>query len=273
MANENMNITALIITKDEAVNIADCVRSLSWIPDIVILDSFSQDDTIKIAKSLRPDIRVYEHKFSTPAQQYNWGIQNTEIQNKWILIIDADERCSDALAVEIQQKTAEYPGYAGFYLSNKNYFMGKPITHASMFPSWQFRLVNKGKGRLVEFGHGSKVITEGTVGYIYEPINHFSFNKGISAWIDKHNRYSSWEAEAIAQNTLKATFSWEIFKDRNARKIFFRGILANIPLRPLVLFFFRYIIRAGFLDGKAGFLYCILMATYEFQIMLKVMEI
>ena len=148
----------------------------------------------------------------------------------------------------------------------------KWLKRCDNFPKWQFRLLSKGKAEFTDFGHGQKEkIIEGRIEYIKEPYLHYGFSKGWYHWIDRHNKYSSQEAEVRLNNRppLKNIFNTH----GSIRNPALKSWLSGIPGWPLLRFLFSYIVKLGFLEGIPGFIYCINMGYYEFLIKIKMREI
>jgi glycosyltransferase involved in cell wall biosynthesis len=263
-------ITAIILTHNEAVNIADCLRSLDWVEDVVIVDSGSNDATLEIARATRPDIRLFSHPFLDFGDQRNWALDNTQPRRDWVLFVDADERITPSCAQAIRDAVERSGEYVGFFLTYRNLFMGRWIRHCTLYPSWQLRLLKRGCVRFQKEGHGQREIAEGPLGYIREPFDHYPFSKGMEEWIARHNVYSSNEAELIARLRreplqIRDALSADPVLRRRALKRF----AARLPCRPLFRFLYIYIWRRGFLDGYAGWVYTLLRMAHEIHITAK----
>ena len=266
------NLSVIILTYNEELNIAKCINSLHWFDEIVVLDSYSNDNTVDIVKSM--GAKVYFRKFDNYAAQRNYALNEIEYQNNWLLMVDADETVSDELAMEmlnvINNDSAEY---SLFRMRRKDMFMGRWIRHSSGYPTWFGRLMKIGEVK-IEREINEEYKTDGAVGLLDGHLNHFPFNKGFSAWLDKHNRYSQMEALEKVKNKPNRIKISELFnKDPGVRRACVKSILYIIPLRPIVVFIGLYILRLGFLDGRAGFVFSILRMFYEFMIDFKVLEI
>jgi len=266
-----MNVSVLILTLNEAKNIAKCLDSLKWCDDIVILDSYSKDATIEIAKSY--DCRVVQRKFDNYARQRNFGLNEITYKNPWILMLDADERVTPELADEIEYTLKNTSDDICLYrVRGKYYFMGKWIRRSSGYPTWFGRLIRIGKVSVQRFIN-EEIVTEGKVGFLQEHFLHYPFNKGLHAWIEKHNRYSTMEAELLHNTgSQKIEFKTLLDKDPSNRRRTIKAIVYKTPGRPILMFFLLYFLRGGFMDGLAGLKYCILRSFYEFMIDCKVTE-
>ncbi len=268
-----MRISIFIQTLNEEVNLPRCLESVSWSDDIVVLDSISSDGTEKIARSF--GCRFYQRPYDGRANNQNWAVENIEFRYPWVYYSDADEIVSSELRDEILKVTSEkdHPEVA-FRVRFKNMFMNRWIKHSSMYPSWIARLFKSNKIRWEREANPVAII-DGPVGFLQSHFYHYSFNKGFYAWFEKHNKYSNYEAEETLKSLRNGDFkpsevfsSGPIIQRRALKQLSFR-----IPGRPFAKFVYMYLLRAGFLDGRAGLTYCILQAIYEYMICCKVKEL
>ncbi len=268
----------LIPAKNERENIADCIRSVSWANEVVVADTASSDGTAEIAASLGARVVQFEYR-PGGLKKKNWALQNCLFQNEWILILDADERITPALAAEIRSIVKNARSAAGYYINRKFYFLGTWIRHAGYFPSWNLRLFRKGKGRY-EFvpDHSANsgdnevhehMIVAGSTGKLAEPMEHYAYPDAFS-FIEKHNRYSSWEAlnGEAAQAFRDGGFASEISSSID-RKRLLKRLSQSLPVPHWLRFFYHFFYKLGFLDGLAGYYFCHLIAEYQFQIWIK----
>lgn len=267
---ERSAITAIVLTHNEAMNIADCLRALEWIDDVVLVDSGSTDDTIERARATRPDVRVYTHPFRDFGEQRNWALDNTSPKHNWILFVDADERMTSPCVEAIRRVVANPSAFDGYFLTYRNIFMGRWIRHSTLYPSWQLRLLQKGRVRFQTEGHGQREVAEGPLGYIHEPFDHYPFSKGVEEWIARHNVYSTREAELILRLRLEPLRLQECFsRDPIIRRRALKRVAARLPGRPFWRFLYVYVLRGGLLDGKAGWIYAQLRVAHEIHIAAK----
>ncbi len=267
-------VSAIILTFNEETNISACLECLSWVDDVVIVDSFSKDRTIEESKKRRPDIRVFTHEFKDFGDQRNWAIDNTCPKHEWILFLDADERCRPDLAENIRTAVSDPGDIVGFYLTCRNIFLGRWIKHCTFYPSWQLRLFKKGFVRFRKEGHGQCEVTDGPLDYIFPPYDHYGFSHGISHWIDRHNKYSTMEVELIKRLSEEPLQLNEFFNNGSVRRRrCLKRLAARVGFRPLLRFIYTYFIRRGFLDGREGFIFCLLRVAHEIHITAKLKEI
>ena len=266
-----MNVSVIILTQDEEENLPDLLEGLAWCDDIHVVDSGSTDETVTIAKS--GGAQLVAHAFERFGLQRNWALDHCQIKYPWVLFLDADERCTEAFQLALQKaiETAS-DDVAGFFCCWKLMLYGRWLKRTGYFPNWQFRLLRLGKARFTDHGHGQKEgEVLGRIEYIKEPFLHFAFAKGWSAWVERHNRYSTLEAETRLDHS--ASFK-DIFSRRSTvRNAALKSLVSRIPGWPLLRFFHVYFLRLGFLDGTPGLIQSINVSIYEYLIKLKMREI
>lgn len=263
-APERFPLTAIVLTLNEERNIADCLRCLDWADDVVVVDSGSRDATVARAREARPDARIFEHPFQDFGDQRNWALDHAEPKHEWILFVDADERITPACAGAIREAVEKAGPVVGFYLCNRYIFRGRWIRHCSLFPSWQLRLLRKGRVRFRKEGHGQREVTDGPLGFIREPYDHYGLSKGVAEWLARHEKYAQNEVELLLR-LQREPVAWAALwgRDPVARRRALKQIGARLPCRPLARFLYMYVWRRGFLDGRAGWDFCRLRWRHE----------
>ncbi len=266
-------ISVLILTKNEAEVLADALRSVSWSDDIHVFDSFSEDGTQAIARSL--GAIVTERHFDGYASQRNAALATLPFRHEWIFILDADERPSEALSREMAGRAADAPlSLAAFRVRRRDFLWGTWLKHAQITPTY-LRLVRRGRARYVrEVNEHLEV--DGEVGDLQGSLEHFPFSKGIVWWVERHNRYSTMEAELLAAGTATKDASWrEALVGRNpqSRRAAQKAIFYKVPFRPLFKWVYMMFWRGALLDGPAGWTYAGLQTVYEYLIEVKRQEI
>lgn len=264
-------VSILILTLNEEANLAECIDSCGWSDDIVVFDSMSEDRTLEIAKT--KGVRLVQRRFDNYAAQRNAALTTVQYKNPWVLMVDADERVSPELAAEIATTMAGVGAdVALFRIRRKDFFLGKWLRRSSGYPSWFGRLVRLGHVR-VEREVNEEYIADGEIGHLKAHLHHYPFNKGIAYWFERHNRYSTMEAIAKMGMHNDRIVVRELFaSDPIDRRRMLKLCLYRLPLRPLIVFLYLYIVRLGFLDGRAGFYFGRMRAAYEMLIDLKVIE-
>ncbi len=267
-----MSISTLILTLNEEANLPGCLDSLAWCDDVVVLDSFSSDRTVELARAR--GARVEQHRFDNYAAQRNFGLNDIRFRHSWVLMLDADERVTPELCAEMLAAVQAAPADAAMYLMRRrDHLFGRWIRRSSGYPTWFGRLVRAGRVR-VERPINEEYHADGQVLRLEQHLDHFPFNKGFSEWIAKHDRYSTMEAQLRLQQRgervpLAALLSTDPLRRRQAQK----ALAYALPGRPLLMFLALYLLRGGILEGRAGYTFCRLRAWYEFMIDLKYREL
>jgi glycosyltransferase involved in cell wall biosynthesis len=265
------SVSILILTLNEESNIADCIDSCAWSDDIVVFDSLSKDRTREIA--LSKGARVVERAFDNYAAQRNAALTQVTYKHPWVLMVDADERVPPDLAAEIATSIDKADAdIAIFRMRRKDFFLGRWLKRSSGYPTWFGRLMRVGRVR-VEREINEEYIADGGIGYLQSHLHHYPFNNGVAYWFERHNRYSSMEAIAKVSVQLDPVISRNMWSsDPIERRRSLKRLLYKVPFRPLIVFFYLYVVRLGILDGRAGFYFSRMRAIYEFLIDLKVLE-
>ena len=264
-------ISVLILTKNEELNLPRCLESLKWCDDVVVLDSFSDDLTEDVAKS--HGARFIQREFDDYASQRNFGLNDIEYKYPWLLMVDADEEVPPELVEEFKTMLRE----AGEALSmvrirRKDYFQGRWIRHSSGYPTWFGRLLRIGRVR-IERAVNEEYVTDGKVVAAKGHLNHYPFNKGFESWFEKHNRYSTMEAGLVDKMGMAALKVDDLFsRDPVKRRRVVKALIYRMPFRQLIIFVALYVFRGGFLEGRAGFQFCVLKSIYEYMIVCKIKE-
>ena len=263
----------IVLTHNEAVNIAACVQSLDRFDEVVVVDSGSTDGTLDILRERFPGVRVLHNAFEDFGQQRNWALDHAQARNRWVLFLDADERCTPACASAIDRAVAGSPDHDGYFLCYRNMFLGTWIKRSTLYPSWQLRLLRVGRVRYRKEGHGQREVMDGSAGYLDAPYDHYGFSKGIADWVARHNAYSSNEVELVQRLAgERIALSDMLATDPVQRRRALKQIASRLPLRPVARFAYLYFFRRGFLDGRAGLIFCLLRAAHEIHIVAKLAE-
>jgi glycosyltransferase involved in cell wall biosynthesis len=275
-------VTVIFPVKDEEENLPDALASVAWADEVIVVDSQSRDRTAEIAGAAGAQVVQFEHVRGGPKKKA-WALSNLTPRNDWLLLLDGDERVPDALRAEIEQAVAN-GDKDGYYVDRELVFMGRKLRCFN--PNWNMRLFRRGRGQMEDLdlqdvpGTGDNEIHEhvavdGETGFLRTPLRHDDY-RGLTAWLDRHNRYATWEAhlyrkfrrEPIGAGPL-GFFRLDPFQ----RKRVLRRIWVRLPLRSPIRFFVWYVLRGGFLDGRPGFVFCVLMSYYEFIIGAKMREL
>ena len=264
-------ISVLILTLNEETALPDCLESLKWCDDVVVFDSFSSDHTLAVAQT--KSARVFQRKFDNYAKQRNAALQ-VQFKYPWVLMLDADERVPEDLRDEMLATAKNAPeDLALLRMRRKDYFMGKWIKRSSGYPTWFGRLLRVGRV-WVERDINEEYHTDGHVGLLKTHLHHYPFLKGVQFWIERHNRYSTMEADALTVNAPPHTQYADFFSsDPAVRRKVAKRILYRMPLRPVIVLAYLLFLRGVILDGRPGISFAVLRAMYEFMIDLKIVEL
>jgi glycosyltransferase involved in cell wall biosynthesis len=261
-----------ILTYNEELDIAACIESALLSDQVIVVDSLSSDRTLEIASQY--PVQVVQHAFESHGRQRTWMLESVPPKHPWVYILEADERMTPELFQECL-KAIESDRHVGYYVAERVMFMGQWIRRSTQYPRYQLRLLRHGKVWFADYGHTEREVCEGSTGFLTQTYPHYTCSKGLSRWIEKHNRYSTDEAaETLAQLTT-GTVKWQnLFfgKTEVDRRRALKDLSLRLPFRPLVRFVYMYFLLGGCLDGQAGFAWCTLQAFYEYLILLKVWE-
>ncbi len=267
------DISVIIPTLDEEPHIGRAVASASTLGPVFVVDSGSRDRTCEIAAGL--GAAAYEHPWQGYSAQKNWALDNLPIRTPWVLFLDADEFLTAASRQEIEAAVKD-GSVAGFHLPRRNIFMGRLLRYAWWYPDYQLRLFRLGAGRFEDRLVHEHVVVEGRVGFLKQPILHENL-KGIDAFMARHLRYATLEAEEIRKARRKETRGQRkgsVFASWPERRRWFKvNVWYRIPGRPAIRFAWMYFLKRGFLDGRQGLAYCELLASYEALIDAKLLEL
>jgi len=265
-----VKISVVILTLNEEINLPSCLESLKWCDDVVVFDSYSSDRTVEIGKAA--GARVLQRAFDNYGAQRNAALE-VPYKNPWLFMLDADEQVTPELMYEMQAQLGQQDSEVSLYrMRRKDMFMGRWIRHSSGYPTWFGRLMRVGHVHVIR-SINEEYHTDGKVGFLQEHLLHYPFNKGFSSWLEKHNRYSSMEADLFENGGNADLNIGDLFnKDPVVRRKAIKSCVYRLPGRPFLIFLAIYFMRGGFLEGRPGFIYCVLKAFYEFMINCKVAE-
>jgi glycosyltransferase involved in cell wall biosynthesis len=272
-------VTVIVPTKNEERNIADCLAHLTWADDVVLIDSCSTDRTAEIAREWGARVIEFRWNGRWPKKR-NWALKQADLKHEWVLMVDADEWIVPELAAEIAEaiKTDRYVGY---WINRKFMFMGRWLRHCGYYPSWNLRLLKRGSGEFEKLtdvedtGSGDNevhehIVMHGPTGRLKHDMLHFAF-PDIATFVEKHNRYSNWEAAVQLHGN---TGHHKLIANKDlAKRRFLKELSRKVPFRPTLRFLYSYVWNLGVLDGTTGYIFCRLLATYEFLSVAKYKEL
>jgi glycosyltransferase involved in cell wall biosynthesis len=267
-------VSVLIPTKDEERNLPSTLDALGWADEIVVFDSYSSDGTLALAR--QRGCTVVQREFDNFSDHKNWALDHIPFHNAWVLILDADEKVSPELAREIGAICADVASFDGYYIPRQIWVDGVWLKHAGKYPDYQLRLFRKGRARYERRIVHEHMLVEGRIGYLANPLVHVD-DKGIHRYIERHNRYAEMEAvEAFI--TARVGVREAALGEAGRGYVEYRRRLKNfayrhLPFRPLLVFFYTYVLKGGFLMGRAGLKNCALRMFYEYMINLYLAEL
>ena len=267
-------VAIFIITRNEEQNLPFALASVrDWAQEVFVLDSGSTDGTREVAESM--GAKFFYRAWDGYVNQKNWGLDNLPITAPWVFILDADEVITSELRDEII-RVASQPSCPenAFYVNRYLVFLGKRIKHCGYFPYWNVRFFRHGKARYEQRAVHEQMIVDGPVGRLRGEMEHWD-RRGIEYYVAKHNLYSSLEAREMFNLLIGRTTAAKgsFWGDALMRRRWLKNkIWPRLPARPLMRWFYMYILRLGFLDGRVGFQFCLFLASYEHQISLKLRE-
>ena len=274
------NLTIIILTKNEEKNLEKCINSFKGVAQrIVIIDSFSTDKTVELAKSLGAE--VYEHQFENHATQFNWALDNINLKTKWVMKVDADEELTSELADEIGEKLDNLPTKVnGVVLRRRVYFMGRWLKHGGKYPELLLRIFRVGHGMSeMKLMDEHLIVTNGDVVTFKNDFLDKN-NKSLEWWINKHNWYSNKEVldqqmKIYKANTEKSLEETSTSIQAKLKRFVKKQGYYSLPkfFRAHFYYIYRYYFRLGFLDGVEGKIYTFLQAYwYRYLVDAKLYE-
>jgi glycosyltransferase involved in cell wall biosynthesis len=234
-------LTALIPCYNEAGNIEDCLRSVSFADEVLVVDSFSTDGTPDLARGLCT--RLLQHEYVNSATQKNWAIPLAA--HEWVLVVDADEQVTPELRAEITELLAGEPECDGYRIYRRNHFFGHPIRYCGWQSDDVLRLFKRDGCRYLDREvHADVMVDSGKVGVLSGRLLHFTY-RSMDQYLEKFGRYTTWAAGDLRTQGKRAT----VFR---------------LLVRPAWRFFRQFVLRGGFLDGRPGLVLCGLSAMSVF---------
>jgi len=241
-------LSVVIVTENEEKNIREALQSIKDIAEVIIVDAFSTDRTLEICREYTD--KIYQAEWQGYARQKQMAVERAK--SPWVFILDSDERFTESLREEIAHIVKNNGVYSGFYAPRKNFFLGKWIRHGGWWPDYTLRLFLKEKAIMEERKVHEKVVVNGKVGYLKNPIEHYTY-RTVSDYIKKMDRYSTLSAKELREKGISP------------------GMITMV-VHPLTTFFKMFLLRGGFMDGIHGLILAVLYSYYTFLKYLKLWE-
>lgn len=278
-------VTAVVAVKNEQENLARCLAGLRRAERVIVIDSHSTDQTAHIARDAGVEVVQFDYQGSYPKKR-QWALNTLDIRTEWVLLLDADEFVPEALWDEIGRAVTAQNVYCGYFIVKGFHFLGQRFRFGG-FSFAAVLLIRQGKARfeetLEEVGDRldmevhERMIVNGPIGRLRTPLLHQDF-KGLHAYIDRHNRYSTWEAMLryrflergqYGANTIKP----RLFGNTQERRRWIKRFLIRLPGEQWIWFLYHYVFRLGILEGRKGLIACSIRSWYISCVRAKVYEI
>ncbi|MGI9087943.1 MAG: glycosyltransferase family 2 protein [Chthoniobacterales bacterium] len=277
--NERVPVSVIVPIRNEAENLPRCLASVRWADEIFVVDSQSTDGSIEIAE--REGARVVQFQFNgTWPKKKNWALENLPFRHEWIFILDADEVLPPEAEQEFRAAIVNAGKLVGYWINRHFIFLGRRMRHA-YYPNWNLRLFKHSLGRYEKLTEAETksgdnevhehVIVPGPTGRLHSEMAHYAF-PSVEVFIEKHNRYSNWEARVATEEHLAAS-SGELRHERVNRRRRMKLLSHRLPFRGLLRFLYVYVWQRGFLDGREGYYFARLHGVYEFLSVAKTFEL
>jgi glycosyltransferase involved in cell wall biosynthesis len=274
-------VSVIVAVRNEDKNLPRCLEALRDVGEVYVIDSESTDATPEIARSLGAKVVQFHYQGGWPKKR-QWAIDNLPFEFEWILLVDADEALTPELAEEIRQaiRVQELNGY---YISLRMCFLGQVLRHGDV-SFWKLALFRKGKGRyecrlkeqdptMADMEVHEHVIVDGPTSCLKNPLIHHNV-ESLSRYIQKHDEYSNWEARVLLQSEQDVSaLAPRLLGTQAQRRRWLKKTLYAVPGSPVLLFFYRYFLRLGFMDGIPGLIYCGFQAVQMFHTKAKIYEL
>jgi glycosyltransferase involved in cell wall biosynthesis len=272
-------VSVVIPIKNEAGNLPRCLESVRWVDEIFVVDSQSTDGSIALAEQGGAQVVQFQFNGTWPKKK-NWALENLPFSHEWVFILDADEVLPPEAEAEFSTAIAAPDDIAGYWINRRFMFMGKWLRH-SYYPNWNLRLFRHSLGRYEKLTEADTrsgdnevhehVIISGPTGRLRCEMDHYAFPT-VEVFVEKHNRYSNWEARVSAESKLAGSDT-RISSSTVGRRRKLKQFSQRLPFRPLLRFLYVYVWQKGFLDGREGYYFARLHGFYEFLSVAKTYEL
>lgn len=274
-------VSVIVAARNEEKNLPRCLEALRDVGEVYVIDSQSTDATPEIARSFGAQVVQFRYQGGWPKKR-QWAMDNLPLAFDWILLVDADEAMTSELAAEIR-RAIENPDVNGYFISLRMFFLGRVLRHGDA-SFWKLSLFRRGKGRfecrlrdqdssMADMEVHEHVVVDGATSRLVNPLIHHNV-ESLSRYIQKHDEYSNWESRVLLQGELGSSKLPPAFLGTQAqRRRWLKKRLYGILGSPVLLFLYRYFLRAGFLDGVPGLIYCGFQAVQMFHTKAKIYEL
>jgi len=268
------SVAVIILTCNEAPNLTRALDSVcGWAEEVHVVDSYSTDSTVDRALERKDDrVHVVQHAFDGYSKQWNWALDHLPIRAEWTLKLDADEEVTHEFKREVTEIIARNDGkLEGISFRRRLVFLESILRWGSVSGNHDLRMWRSGKARFEERSMNEHAIVQGRTVEVRSFIMHHTCTS-LSAWIDKHNRYSSLEARNFLEGNVTGEIAPSLLGSAAERRMWLRRLYLRLPARPFMYFLYAFFLRLGFLDGAGGFRFAFLHAAYYYWIDLKIRQ-
>lgn len=280
-ASPVLPVTVIIPVRNEARNLPRCLESLRDVGEVFVIDSQSTDETCAISESFGAKVVQFRYQGGWPKKR-QWAMDTLPIAHDWILLLDADEVMTPELCREIRQ-AIQNPRMTGYRICLQMYFLGNLLRYCNA-SFWKLSLFRKGQARfecrlkdqdasMADMEVHEHMIADGPTAELRNPLVHHNV-ESLSRYIKKHDEYSNWEARVLSRAPENSEeMRGSLFGTQAQRRRWLKRNLYRLPGSPVLLFFYRYVFRFGFLDGVPGLIYCTFQAVQMFHTKAKIYEL
>ena len=237
--------------------IEDCLKSVRWADELIVVDSLSTDGTLEVARKYAD--RILRHEYGFSARQKNWAIP--QAAHEWVLLIDTDERVTGALKREIEEVLSSPHEYAAFRIPRLNWVLGKEVRHAGYYPDYQIRLFRRDKSRYQMRRVHAHMNVDGKVGYLEKPIVHYAHRSVDQTLRNLLVLMTTWEAEERRER-----------EGARGKKFGKPRLFFNILARPVAVFLYLFLVKGGWKDGMHGLFVSAMWGFYASVTYMKIWE-
>lgn len=281
----SLPITVLIAAKNEEANLARCLAALGPAARLLLLDSHSTDRSAQIARHHGCEVVQFDYRGGYPKKR-QWALETLEIATDWVLLLDADEVVPDALWCELKEAIGRADAPDAFLITKGFHFLGRRFRFGG-FSHSAVLLFRRGKARFEELLPDpanaqdmevhERLVVDGNVGRLRTPLIHQDF-KGLQAYLDRHNYYSTWEARLRSRYLREGSYGQStirprLFGNTQERRRLLKLIAVRVPGEPFWWFLYHYVFRLGFLEGRPGLIASHIRASYIAQTRAKCFEL
>lgn len=282
---KQLPITILIATKNEEKNIGRCLANLSLAQRVIVIDSHSQDATESISRQKGAEVVQFNYRGGYPKKR-QWALDSLKIETPWVMLIDADEVVPEDLWNEIHRNISNSHSHVAYIIWKGFHFLGRRFRFGGFSHSAvilfqtalaRFEQILDDRSDSFDVEVHERIIVNGSIAKLKTPLIHEDF-KGLTAYIDRHNRYSTWEAK-VRHHFLENghwgmdTIKPRLFGNTQERRRFLKALAVRMPFEPSLWFLYHYVLSLGFLEGKPGLIASQIRANYIAQVRAKLYEL